>query len=216
MSRILHSSLAVLTALFTLSACFNAETTLTFNADETVTSKSALILDKEIVALSEMESNEPAFCIEPNEIREDHPKGVSCAMVETRSLASLLDGAQVISFGGQMMEEGQDETDMLYTVSRQNDGSYIVSFDLSDLKEAADEQATGGEDMDDEEMQQIIAMVKALFIDSGFAIRVSAPTIISTNGEMVGDNTAEYRFSIADMFDDLKVPNSFDVTVKLN
>ena len=137
-------------------------------------------------------------------------------MVETRSLASLLDGAQVISFGGQMMEEGQDETDMLYTVSRQNDGSYIVSFDLSDLKEAADEQATGGEEMDDEEMQQIIAMVKALFIDSGFAIRVSAPTIISTNGEMVGANTAEYRFAIADMFDDLKVPNSFDVTVKLN
>ena len=71
--------------------------------------------------------------------------------------------------------------------------------------------------MDDEEMQQIIAMVKALFIDSGFAIRVSAPTIISTNGvEMVGANTAEYRFAIADMFDDLKVPNSFDVTVKLN
>ena len=70
--------------------------------------------------------------------------------------------------------------------------------------------------MDDEEMQQIIAMVKALFIDSGFAIRVSAPKIISTNGEMVDANTAEYRFAIADMFDDLKVPNSFDVTVKLN
>ena len=65
-------------------------------------------------------------------------------MVETRSLASLLDGAQVISFGGQMMEDGQDETDMLYTVCARM-MAHIVSFDLSDLKEAADEQATGGE-----------------------------------------------------------------------
>ena len=198
-----------------LSGCFNAETTLTFHADETVTSKGAVILEKEIVALSEIDPEQPAFCSAANEIREDHPKGVSCAMRETLLLTNLLAGPQLISFGGQMMEDGQEEPDLTYYVTKQNDGTILVSFDLRDLKEAADQQATGGEVVNDEERQQIIALVKALFADSGFAVRVTAPKIISTNGTMIDETTAEFGFAISDMFEELAVPNSFDVVLSL-
>ena len=136
-------------------------------------------------------------------------------MRETLLLNNLLAGPQLISFGGQMMEDGQEEPDLTYYVTKQNDGTILVSFDLRDLKEAADQQATGGEVMNDEERQQIIALVKALFADSGFAVRVTAPKIISTNGTMIDGTTAEFGFAISDMFEELAVPNSFDVVLSL-
>ena len=198
-----------------LTGCFSAESTLTFHPDQTVTSKSALILDRELVALAETDPEGEPFCSAPGEIREDVASGVSCAQQQTLSLAELLSGQQAISFAGQMAEEGADEPDLLYDITAQDDGSYFLRFDLRDLKAVAGEQATGGAEISDDEMAQIKAMAKAMFVDSYFGMQVKAPKIISTNGEMIDANTARFRFSIADMFDELAVPDSFDVHIAL-
>ena len=204
-----------LSLLCLLSGCFSAESTLTFHEDQTVTSKSALILERELVALADADTEGEPFCSAPGEIREDVEGGVSCAQEQTLSLSTLLSGQQAISFAGQMAEQGAEEPDLIYDITAQDDGSYLLRFDLRDLKAVAGEQATGGAEMSDEEMAQVKALVKALFVDSYFGVKVSAPKIISTNGEMLDANTARFRFSIADMFDELVVPDSFDVQIAL-
>ncbi|MGC6530632.1 MAG: hypothetical protein ACON4G_06395 [Candidatus Puniceispirillaceae bacterium] len=211
----LRSLPAVISSLFLLTACFSAETTITFQSDENVKIKTALILERELVALADADPESGGFCQDEGEIREDVAKGISCAMEESMPLSTALQGSQTLAFGGQTEQAGAEGQDLSYSLTKQNDGSYLIRFDLQALKDAVNEQALGDEVASAEELEQVKALVMALFADSAFALRVVAPNIISTNGTMPDGNTAEFSFALTDIFDEFVVPDSFDVTFRL-
>lgn len=200
-----------------LTACFSASIHFQFDEQGQVTIENGVILEKELVALAEAAEEGEVFCSGEGERREEVQGGVACIFSGTTDLDNFLSRNMPIQFGSQMADEAFSSEDFDYDATRLSDGSIMVRFDLGELQTMAGEQAAGGstEGLSDDELNQIKEFAKAMFADSYITMRISAPQIVSTNGQLVADNTAEMKLLMADIIAGEQMPDAFVVNLRV-
>ena len=215
--KICHFVLMLL-LLTGLTACFSASVHFQFDEQGQVTIENGVILEKELVALAEAADEGEVFCSGEGERREEVQGGIACIFSGTTDIDNFLSQNTPIQFGSQMADDAFSSEDFDYEAMRLSDGSIMVRFDLGELHEMAGEQAAGGstEGLSDDELRQIKEFAKAMFADSYITMRISAPQILSTNGQMVSDNSAEMKLLMADIIAGEEVPDAFIVNLRID
>ena len=201
-----------------LTACFSASVHFQFDEQGQVTIENGVILEKELVALAEAADEGEVFCSGEGERREEVQGGIACIFSGTTDIDNFLSQNTPIQFGSQMADDAFSSEDLDYEAMRLSDGSIMVRFDLGELQEMAGEQAAGGstEGLSDDDLRQIKEFAKAMFADSYITMRISAPQILSTNGQMVSDNSAEMKLLMADIIAGEEVPDAFIVNLRID
>ena len=175
--------------LIGLTACFSASVHIQFDENEQVKIENAVILEKELVALADSVEEGSAFCSSDGERREEVQGGVACIVSGSTDLENFISQETAIKFGSEMAENALSGEDFSYDATRLDDGSIMVRFDLGELQEMAGAQAAGGstDGLSEDDLAQMKEFAKAMFADSYIIMRISAPQILSTNGQMVSD-----------------------------
>jgi len=213
------SHLVVMMLLLTgLTACFSASVHIQFDENEQVKIENAVILEKELVALAESVEEGSAFCSSDGERREEVQGGVACIVSGSTDLENFISQETAIKFGSEMAENALSGEDFSYDATRLDDGSIMVRFDLGELQEMAGEQAAGGstDGLSEDDLAQMKEFAKAMFADSYIIMLISAPQILSTNGQMVSDKSAEMKLLMADIIAGEEIPDAFIVNLRVD
>ena len=212
----LSRMMLIILLLTGLTACFSASVHIQFDENEQVKIENAVILEKELVALADSVEEGQAFCSSEGEKREDVAGGIACIVSGSTDLENFISQETAIKFGSEMAENALSGEDFSYDATRLDDGSIMVRFDLGELQEMAGEQAAGGstEGLSDDELRQIKEFAKAMFADSYITMRISAPQILSTNGQMVSETSAEMKLLMADIIAGEELPDAFIVNLR--